>query len=327
MSHSGKRLLITGGTGFVGTCLLDQIESDAERWGGWKVASASRSGIQRSGVETLHWDLSTDCLPESGGIYDVIIHAATPASAVLNAEQPTEMFWTNVNAMNTVLKFAERMGSVPTVVFTSSGAVYGETPTHLSHFPEGFNGAPQTLDVRSAYAEGKRVAEYLLTEATSRGVCRGVVLRLFAFSGVHLPRDRHFAVGNFVRDAVESGEVVVRSDGSATRSYLDGVDMARWILAAVDRGEPGFGYHIGSDVPISVGELAELVAVRALAALGREVRTRVLGTTHHLDGVSRYVPEVTTTKKLLGVDQLVSLDDSIDQMLRAHERHVAGAGS
>lgn len=319
MSQEGKRLLVTGGTGFVGTCLLDQIEADVERWGGWAVTSASRSAIQRSRVGTLIWDLSTDGLPESDVEYDVIIHTATPASAVLNAEQPAQMFWMNVIAMQRVLQLAERLGSAPTIVFTSSGAVYGDMPAHLTHFPEGFVGAPQTLDVRSAYAEGKRAAEYLLTEATSRGVCKGIVLRLFAFSGVHLPRDRHFAVGNFVRDAVESGEIVIRSDGSAIRSYLDGSDMARWILAAVERGEPGFAYHIGSDLPISIGGLGELVATRSSSILGREVHTRVLGTAHPLDGVSRYVPDVAITKQLLGVDQLVCLEESIDQMLRSHQ--------
>ena len=327
MSQARNRILITGGTGFVGTCLLDQIESDVERWGGWSVASASRSPSQRPRVEAITWDLSTDRLPEPDGGFDVIVHAATPASAVFNAEQPAQMFWMNVNAMQRVLQFAERMEFAPTIVFTSSGAVYGEMPSNMTRFPEGFNGASQTLDVRSAYAEGKRCAEYLLTEATTRGVCSGIVLRLFAFSGVHIPRNRHFAIGNFVRDAVETGEIVVRSDGSAIRSYLDGADMAQWILSSIDGGEPGFAYHVGSDAPISVGELADLVANRSLITLGRDVRTVVLGTPHPLDGISRYVPEVTTTKKHLGVEQRVLLEESIDRMLRSHETRFASAGS
>ena len=77
-----------------------------------------------------------------------------------------------------------------------------------------------------AYAEGKRVAEFLLAEASRTGKVQQSICRLFAFSGVGSPFDRHFAKGNFVKDAIDNEEITVRSDGSSVRSYLDSDDMA-----------------------------------------------------------------------------------------------------
>ena len=70
--------------------------------------------------------------------YDVIIHAATPASAELNTSDPKRMYELNVRAMTNVIEFAARHETPPTVLFTSSGAVYGDMPIDLERFPEGW---------------------------------------------------------------------------------------------------------------------------------------------------------------------------------------------
>ena len=275
------------------------------------VASRAPSGVAVG--RHVVWDV-TQRAPALDAC-DVIVHAATPASAELNSKRPAEMFWVNVRAMENVIGLAERFPLPPRIVFTSSGGVYGEMPKGLERFPEEHRGAVSPLDPRSAYAEGKRAAEFLLAEATQRGVCVGVVARLFAFSGVHLPLDRHFALGNFVRDAVEHRLIAVTGDGTAVRSYLDGMDMAQWIMRAAEAGEPGFPHHVGSEDAISIRGLAHLVADRAAQVLGLEVDVRVLGTSRSTDGVSRYVPETSLTRQILGVAQTVSIEDSVDQML------------
>lgn len=263
----------------------------------------------------VSWDLSQPDFPSLD--LDVIIHAATPASAELNIGDPARMFWLNLQAMQNVLSLAQSMKTPPIVVFTSSGGVYGEMPSHLERFPEGFEGAASTLDPKSAYAEGKRAAEFLLSEATSRGVCKGVVLRLFAFSGVHLPIDRHFAIGNFVRDAIASRSIRIHGDGSPVRSYLDGADMAKWIIKACQVGESSFAYHIGSEIPITVKRLAELVSSRAEYQLHHPISVSVLGETRMTDGVSRYVPDTSATRSCLGVEQAVTIEQSVDLMLES----------
>lgn len=181
-----KRVLITGGTGFVGRCLQDEIavsEPNCDLW----IASRSPTNIHYG--RHIIWDLMGRERPTIE--VDVIIHAATPASAELNTYSPTNMFWANVRSMENVIRYAESLPSPPVVLFTSSGGVYGEMPLGQTRFFEDDRVAPSTVDINSAYAQGKRSAEFLLSEASERGVCKGIIARLFAFSGVHLPLDRH----------------------------------------------------------------------------------------------------------------------------------------
>lgn len=307
----GKRVLITGGTGFVGRCLEDEIslsEPNCDLW------IASRSPTNLHFGSHIVWDLMSRELPTIE--VDVIIHAATPASAELNAYNPVNMFWANVRSMENVIRYAESLSTPPIVLFTSSGGVYGEMPSGQTRFSEDNLVAPSTLNVRSAYAQGKRSAEFLLSEASARGVCEGIIARLFAFSGVHLPLNRHFAIGNFVRDAVKDVPILVHGDGTAIRSYLDGSDMAHWLLKAIEIGHEPFPYHIGSPEEISIGDLAQLVAARAEIVLGNSTSVEIIGETRVVDGVNRYVPDTTKTQASLGVGPTCSLESSIDAMLR-----------
>ena len=133
------------------------------------------------------------------------------------------------------------------------------------------------------------------------------------FQGVRT--DRHFAIGNFVRDVVNSRAITVRSDGSSIRSYMDGKDMATWLLRIIEAGFPGEIYHVGSERCISIGELASLVAERYQLLTTNEVLIEILGQISPLDGVSRYVPSTKWTREKLKLKETVSLELSIDQMI------------
>jgi dTDP-glucose 4,6-dehydratase len=247
--------------------------------------------------------------------FDVIVHAATPASAVLNSANPNEMYRLNVLAMENVIEFASRHQKPPIVLFTSSGAVYGEMPNHLERIPEGWERPQSFVPLSSAYAQGKVRAEELLKEATQQGKCLGLVARLFAFSGVHLPLDRHFAIGNFVRDAICDQSITIRGNGSPVRSYMDGKDMAEWIFQIIESGSPDDIYHVGSERAISVKDLATLVVDRYENLTDKPVDINILGKSSPLDGVTRYVPSTERTRAQLNVKETIDLEQSIDQMI------------
>lgn len=303
--------LITGGTGFVGTALAAAAERDQIEI---SVMGRTPNKNLASRAAFIQHDV-TQPFPRST-IFDAIVHAATPASAVVNIIRPREMLEVIVRGTINALSFAAAHHNTPDFLFISSGAVYGEMPKDIERFDEACRSSPSVIDVSSAYAEGKRIAELLVAIANFEGKCRGRIARLFAFSGPNLPRDRHFAVGNFVRDAVNKQCIVVRSDGSAIRSYLDEKDMAEWILAILKRGEPGFPYHVGSERAISIKDLAFLVARRYEELTNSGCSVEILGERSLLDGVSRYVPSTKQTRQLLGVEETVSLEESIDSMIR-----------
>ena len=122
-----------------------------------------------------------------------------------------------------VLEFAKQC-KAQKFLLISSGGVYGKQPTELKKIPENYQGAPDPCDTESFYGEGKRLAELLGIQFMQQGL-EVKIARGFNFVGPYLPLDAHFAIGNFIRDALRGGPIIVKGDGSSRRSYLYAADL------------------------------------------------------------------------------------------------------
>ena len=197
------------------------------------------------------------------------------------------------------------------VLFTSSGAVYGPQPPDLPAIPEDFPGGPDPLAPSSAYAEGKRAAELLCAlERRARPDFEPVIARGFAFLGPFLPRDAHFAAGNFLRDALAGGPIRVAGDGTTVRSYLHAADLAAGLWTMLARGAAGRAYNGGSDAAVTIAELARAFGEAAGIPAGA-VR---IGPGP--SPFSRYVPSVERARRELGLEVWLPLREAIDRTLR-----------
>jgi len=320
-SLKGARFFITGGTGFIGTWLLESFVRLNERLGldmhavvltRNPDAFANRAPhiANHAGITFLSGDVRNFTFPE--GKFSIVIHGATDASAKLLGEDPIRMFDTIVEGTRRVLDFAVQ-SSANKFLFLSSGAVYGEQPDHIQHWLESdFNG-PDCSNAGSAYAEGKRAAELLCAlYAKQYGV--GVKLaRCFAFVGPYLPLDSHFAIGNFIRDAMAKDTIQVNGDGTPYRSYLYAADLISWLWVVLMNGKTATPYNIGSDEAISIGELAALVDL-TLGGCGIDIREKPRA------GISpkRYVPSVKRAENELGLTQSVTLQQALIKTARWH---------
>jgi dTDP-glucose 4,6-dehydratase len=302
----GARLLVTGATGFFGSWLLETVHLARLRLGlDLELTFLSRDPgafLARhphlSGFEAIQGDVRTLRLPARA--FSHVIHGATSASAAFNQDAPEEMFGTILDGTRRLL---EELAPRPParLLFLSSGAVYGPQPRDLPLLAESFPGGPDPLDPGSAYAEGKRAAEHAAALWARRTGTRLVVARPFAFVGPGLPLDLHFAVGNFLRDALAGRPIRVKGDGTPLRSYLHAADLAAWLLRLLAEGEPGQAYNVGSDQAVSIAGLAGEIARIAGAKVIIEGRAP--------EGVQplRYVPDISRARAL-GLE--VSLDRS-----------------
>ena len=127
----------------------------------------------------------------------------------------------------------------------------------LTHIPEDYAGAPATTDLSSAYGQANKRASEFLCAAYARQYGFAVLLpRLFAFLGPHLPLDRNFAAGNFIRDALGGGPIRIEGDGTPWRSYLYAADLAVWLWTILLRGESARPYNVGSGEALTIADLA-----------------------------------------------------------------------
>lgn len=312
----GERLFITGGTGFFGCWLMESFLWANDRLNlNSRVTVLTRSPDSfrdkvphlagHEAVTVLQGDIRTFDFPT--GTFSHIIHAATESSAKLNDENPLLMLDTIIEGTRHTLDFANRCNAKK-FLLTSSGAVYGKQPSEMTHIPEDYPGAPDPLDPRSAYGQGKRMAEHLCA-LYSDSPFETKIARCFAFVGPYLPLDIHFAIGNFIRDAMNGGPIIVQGDGTLQRSYLYAADLAIWLWTILLRGQSYRPYNVGSDESISIAEVAHRVAEQFPSKIAVEIR----GTPDPLNPLERYVPLTRLARASLGLGQWIDLCEMIQR--------------
>ncbi|OQY88423.1 MAG: epimerase [Anaerolineae bacterium UTCFX1] len=318
----GERIFISGGTGFFGCWLLESFI-----WANEKLKlNASATALTRSpsafqkkaphlarnkAVVLIEGDVRNFDFPV--GAFSHIVHAATESSAKLNDENPLLMLDTIVAGTRHMLDFAAQCNARK-FLLTSSGAVYGKQPSELTHIPEDYIGAPDPLDIKSAYGQGKRVAEHLCALYGERSNIEMKIARCFAFVGPYLPLDIHFAIGNFIRDAMRGERIVVKGDGTPYRSYLYAADLAIWLWTILLRGQAGRAYNVGSEEEISIAETANSAARSVSPNVAVEIRGKP-----NPAATERYVPSTEKARAELGLEQYISLEDSIKRTISFYQ--------
>ena len=310
-----KRLFITGGTGFFGKSMLDyRLRHPEWPWAQaeWVILSRSPERFaasyprlaNQSGVSFAAGDVRDFVFPE--GHFDAIIHAATSAVTTLSDAEMTSVI---MDGARHVTDFAKAAGCGK-ILFTSSGAVYGPRLT-----PARENDACEPV---TAYGKGKLAVERLFIDAGFDVK----IARCFAFTGPHLNRGIHFAIGNFIQNCLDGKPIIINGDGTPLRSYLYADDLVEWLFAILERGKNGRPYNVGSNRAVSIRELAETVR----DALGSKSEIIVKGMPKAGEKPSVYVPSIERARVELGLDVKVALENAIrfSAGRTAGERSVGG---
>lgn len=308
----GRRLFVAGGTGFFGFWLLSALACLTGAGLRIEVTVLAREPerflARFPRFRGLPWlgFVRGDVVgyEPPPGRYDYFLHAATDTAATAHRE-PLAIFDTVVHGSRRVFEHAAAAGA-SRLLALSSGAVYGRFPPGVSRIAEDAAAACDPLAPGAAYAEGKRAMETLAALVGQRYGIAAVIARGFAFVGPTLPLDGHFAIGNFIGDALSGGPIVVRGDGSPLRSYLYGADLAVWLLALLTRGGAGRCYNLGSDAAVSVGELAALVR----DTLAPEAVVDLCGAPE-AGPRARYVPSIDRARSELGLEPWTDLPAAI----------------
>jgi dTDP-glucose 4,6-dehydratase len=313
-----KRIFLTGATGFFGAWLLESLAyCDRVLKLGMSATVLCRRPdavalrlphlTSETPIRFIAGDIRNFDLPD--GDFDFVVHAAASASGH-EAAEALNLLTTLVNGTQRMLEFAKARNT-RAFLFVSSGAVYGPQPESLSHIRESYRGGADWLDPNAAYAEGKRVSEQMCSLYAADGDVEFSIARCFAFVGPHLPLHQHFAIGNFIADALEGRNISIRGDGTPMRSYLYAADLAIWLWTLLlseseSRAKPRV-LNVGSGDAISIRDLALAVIEELNPTLRVEIGSkRVAGAP-----LLQYVPDVREAEIRLGLRPMIGLREAI----------------
>jgi dTDP-glucose 4,6-dehydratase len=313
----GAKILILGGTGFIGSWLSRSLLFLNRELGLRMELTLATRDIQsarskfdywgRDALKFIELDLAKFGLIPMQGITHVI-HGATSSTKKSGSEDTEQVFNSTVIGMKSILNSKWNPSSPPKIVHLSSGAVYGKTDQEIIKENEI---SLKSDSASTNYARAKVEAELILTEAVSHGFIKGANPRLFAFFGPGLVMNEHFAIGNFLGDAINKREISLSGSPQTTRSYMYPTDFVTWILNVLVN-PLNQTIHIGSEKAISMEHLAETI--------NKLTNNRSVRISNPTAEINHYVPSTTKTQATYGVKEGVLLEDGLTRWIKFLEK-------
>jgi nucleoside-diphosphate-sugar epimerase len=328
---SGKRLLVTGGAGFLGYYLAQVPVA-------WNDAHPGEPPIEvtvfdnyfrgvpgwleelghRGDVELVVHDMRGP-LPEAMGDFSYIIHAAGIASPTYYRAHPIETMDANINGLRTLLEYArQRLEAgleLKGFLFYSSSEIYGDPMADAIPTPETYRGNVSCTGPRACYDESKRYGETLCVNFARQHGIPVTMVRPFNNYGPGMKITDGRVIADLFRDALAGRDLVLLSDGSPTRTFCYVADAVTGYYLALLRGRPGEPYNIGVDEPeISMRELATTIAGLANNLFGYEVQVvhgRSPEADYLVDNPNRRCSDITKARTELQYRPGVSLEEGL----------------
>jgi len=318
--NHNKTILITCGTGFFGKSIISYFKKENPRLK--KIIVLSRNPQKLDNIfNTNNFPFEIEHIKQDirepikySEPIDYLIHTGAESSTSVGVSNPILMMDLVLKGTKNILEYAKQQ-KIKRLLFISSGAVYGKQTRNINYIPEEYLGAPDPLNPLNAYGCAKRQAENLCALYYHHYGVNYSVARCFTFVGQYLPLDAHFAIGNFIRDGLNGGSIVVTGNGTTVRSYLYADDLAKSLWTILLKGNTGEAYNVGSDEAISISDLAHLVS----SCFDDKPEVIIKGKP---DGeIDRYVPRVEKIKNELCVSERMTLVDGIKRTIDFHMKN------
>lgn len=257
-----SHILITGGTGFIGSWLSEMLTVLNEEYGfNVKIYLLGRNPPQTNSLKSnaniifIKSDIRNLKLIPSE--INFIIHAAGSPDSAEHISYPSKTLDTFYIGTKNILDLGSRLPNLVKIVHLSSNKVYGDNFENALIAES--NNRTSTLKVNDVYAEAKRVSESLCRAFISEANLPIVITRPFAFVGPFQSLEKPWALNNFIRDAILGGPIRILGNQQTTKSYLYGSDVAAYLLNLLVLGKVGEVYNLGSQEFISLIDLAQKI--------------------------------------------------------------------
>jgi dTDP-glucose 4,6-dehydratase/UDP-glucuronate decarboxylase len=262
-------------------------------------------------------------LPAAIPPFDYILHAASIASPMYYRQFPIETIDANVNGLRHLLDYARSRSDEGTplegMLFFSTSEIYGDPSPDAIPTPETYRGFVSCTGPRACYDESKRLGETLCVNFARQHGVRVTMARPFNNYGPGLNINDRRVLPDLARNVLNGEDMVLLSDGRATRTFCYVADALSGYLKVLVNGQPGEPYNIGTDAPeVSIRELAERVASlgNELFAYRGSVSYQTSTDAAYLtDNPNRRCPDLTKARSTLGYRPEVTLEEGLRRTL------------
>ena len=303
----GKRVLVTGGAGFIGSHLCERLLAD-----GHEVLcvdnffTGSRANVAKlldnPRFELMRHDVTFPLYVEADQIYNL----ACPASPVHYQFDPVQTTKTSVHGAINMLGLAKRLRC--RILQASTSEVYGDPEVHPQ--PESYWGRVNPIGIRSCYDEGKRCAETLFFDYHRQHQLNIKVARIFNTYGPHMHPHDGRVVSNFIMQALLNRPITIYGDGQQTRSFCYVSDLVDGLMRLMNSGPKVTGpINLGNPGEFTIRELAELV-IELTGSKSKLVRKPL-----PQDDPKQRQPDIAKARKVLGWQPKVKLRDGLKKTI------------
>jgi UDP-glucuronate decarboxylase len=297
-----KRILITGGAGFLGSHLCDRLIGEGDDVVGIdNFFSGSKDNIRHLFNDPYFELIRHDVIHPLFIEVDQIYHLACPASPIHYQQNSIKTVKTNVMGTINMLGLAKRIRA--RILLSSSSEVYGDAKVHPQQ--ESYWGNVNPIGIRSCYDEGKRVAETLMMDYHRQNRVDVRIVRIFNTYGPRMAVDDGRVVSNFIVQALKGEPLTVYGDGSQTRSFCYVTDLIEALIKMMNTDGFIGPVNLGNPGEFTILELAEKV-LRLTGSSSRIVH----GALPQDDPVRR-CPDISLAGEKLGWKPAVSLDEGL----------------
>ncbi len=297
-----KKVLVTGGAGFVGSFLCDRLIEEGHQviaidnfYTGNK--SNLKQLVNNPNFELLRHDIVEPVKVE----VDWIFNLACPASPVHYQYNPIKTTKTNVLGTLNMLGLAKRLNA--RILQASTSEVYGDPQVHPQK--ENYFGNVNPIGFRSCYDEGKRVAETLMLDYHRQNQVDVKIIRIFNTYGPRMHPDDGRVVSNFIVAALKGENITIHGDGLQSRSFCYVTELVEAIYRMMQTEAFTGPVNTGNPVEFKIIELAEKVLEITNS------RSKLIKTAPRPDDPGRRKPDISLAKKQLGWEPMIKLEEGL----------------
>jgi UDP-glucuronate decarboxylase len=301
-----KRILVTGGAGFLGSHLIDRLIEQ-----GHEVICLDNffTGAKRNikhllthpQFELMRWDVIDPFKVEVDQIYNL----ACPASPIHYQHNAIKTVKTSVMGAINCLGLAKRVGA--RIFQASTSEVYGDPQVHPQ--VESYRGSVNPIGIRACYDEGKRVAETLFFDYHRQNAVDIRVVRIFNTYGPRMNAEDGRVVSNFIVQALRGEDITVYGDGSQTRSFCYVDDLVEGFMRMMEKDGVTGPVNLGNPGEFTILELAEQV-IRKIGS-----RSKIVHRPLPQDDPLQRRPDISLAESELGWRPTIPLSEGLDRTI------------